>query len=365
MMRRIYILLLLVVLPLMAAVPGNKSYSKRQAPAPLYIVDGKVGVGPQDLPPAEDVASMTQLSGKEAVDLYGKRAAGGVIIIRTKDFEKDHVLDSRTNAKRKKSGDAPNKLVRFARKIAGGNNVLETIILIVVVVPLMTIPLYATPLITKLRKRFRKRTGRKSAYYPGTFDAGGEVFRATSSPWYYLVLALLLGLTVYLAVVMYRMLVRQTFTFSVLSVVLLILLAAVFVYLICRVHVELQKRKSYLIIDKEGIRGIYVKAHRFPVKPQFRNVNIRWDELTDVKVSCEYNTYLDFYYKRAQLPYKSIYLEYLPTRKVIDCINFFYARHAGITKQPALIKPTPFELTNTFTFLLISLGVLVLCYLVY
>ena len=195
--------------------------------------------------------------------------------------------------------------------------------------------------------------------------AGGEVFRATSSPWYYLVLALLLGLTVYLAVVMYRMLVRQTFTFSVLSVVLLILLAAVFVYLICRVFVEFQKRKSYLIIDKEGIRGTYVKAHRFPVKPQFRNVNIRWDELTDVKVSCEYNTYLDFYNKRAQLPYKSIYLEYLPTRKVIDCINFFYAHHAGITKQPALIKPTPFEDTNTFTFLLISFGVLVLCYLVY
>ena len=51
---------------------------------PLYIVDGKIGVSPDELPLKEEIARTTVLGSEEAVDIYGERASGGAFIVTTK-----------------------------------------------------------------------------------------------------------------------------------------------------------------------------------------------------------------------------------------------------------------------------------------
>ena len=62
--------------------------------APFYVVDGRLGVSPNNLPPKDSVASVTVLKPSEAEYIYGKRAAEGAVIIRTKNYEKEHVVQT-------------------------------------------------------------------------------------------------------------------------------------------------------------------------------------------------------------------------------------------------------------------------------
>ena len=58
------------------------------------MVDGRLGVSPNSLPPKDSIASVTILKPSEAEYIYGKRAAEGAIIIRTKNYEKEHVVQT-------------------------------------------------------------------------------------------------------------------------------------------------------------------------------------------------------------------------------------------------------------------------------
>jgi len=88
-MKRL-LLILLCLLPLLAAQANVDSTESFQGP--LYIVDGEVRVSQKDIPPADEIASVTILQNEEAVELYGERAAYGAVIIRTKNYEKEHVV---------------------------------------------------------------------------------------------------------------------------------------------------------------------------------------------------------------------------------------------------------------------------------
>ena len=59
---------------------------------PFYVVDGRLGVSPNNLPPKDSIASVTILKPSEAEYIYGERAADGAVIIRTKNYEKEHVV---------------------------------------------------------------------------------------------------------------------------------------------------------------------------------------------------------------------------------------------------------------------------------
>ena len=59
---------------------------------PFYVVDGRLGVSPNSLPPKDSIASVTILKPSEAEYIYGERAADGAVIIRTKNYEKEHVV---------------------------------------------------------------------------------------------------------------------------------------------------------------------------------------------------------------------------------------------------------------------------------
>lgn len=351
-------LILLCLLPLLATQADTIAHEQGM---PLFIVDGKVGVSKNDIPSPDEIASTTFISYEEGVELYGKRATNGVLIIRTKNYEKEHVQEVQNAGKKK---NQPGKLGRFIQKITGGNQVLGSILTGIIVLSLYVLPVVIPKIITKYKKRHKKSRGRKPTYYSGTFDASGEVFRVTDNPWYYVILLLLMASAVGVCIILYRLATSPKTSFSVLSVLVFLFFVALLVFLVCLAYGYFEKRKCYLIIDKEGIRGTFAKPERFTFKPKFRNVTIRWDDLTDVEVLCENESFLDFYHKKgAIIPYKSIYLEFLPTKKIINCINFFSERQMGAGKQSARVKPVPFENSSAFILILIFLVSLLLWYL--
>jgi len=362
-MKRL-LLILLCLLPLLAAQAKVDSTESFQGP--LYIVDGEVGVSQKDIPPADEIASVTILQNEEAVELYGEKAANGVIIVRTKNYEKEHVQEVQHAGNQQNRGkkNQPGKLGRFVQKITGENQVLGYILTGIIVLSLYALPIVIPKIITKYKKRHKKSRGRKPTYYSGTFDASGEVFRVTDNPWYYVILLLLMANAVGVCIILYQLATSPKASFSVVSVLVFLFFVALLVFLCCIAYGYYEKRKCHLIIDKEGIRGTFAKPERFTFKPKLRNVTIRWDDLTDVEVLCENESFLDFYHKKgAIIPYKSIYLEFLPTKKIINCINFFSERQMGAGKQSARVKPVPFENSSAFILILIFLASLLLYYL--
>lgn len=61
---------------------------------PFYVVDGRLGVSPNNLPPKDSIATVTILKPSEAEYIYGERAAEGAVIIRTKNYEEEHVVQT-------------------------------------------------------------------------------------------------------------------------------------------------------------------------------------------------------------------------------------------------------------------------------
>ncbi len=362
-MKRLIYILPFLLLPLLAAQADTIAHEQGM---PLFIVDGKVGVSKNDIPSPDEIASITFISYEEGVELYGKRATNGVLIIRTKNYEKEHVQEVQNAGNQQNRGkkNQPGKLGRFIQKITGGNQVLGSILTGIIVLSLYALPIVIPKIITKYKKRHKKSRGRKPTYYSGTFDASGEVFRVTDNPWYYVILLLLMANAVGVCIILYRLATSPKASFSVVSVLVFLFFVALLVFLVCLAYGYYEKRKCHLIIDKEGIRGTFAKPERFTFKPKLRNVTIRWDDLTDVEVLCENENFLDFYHKKgAIIPYKSIYLEFLPTKKIINCINFFSERQMGAGKQSARVKPVPFENSSAFILILIFLVSLLLYYL--
>ena len=161
-MRKIHILLILLLLPLVVAATGNdRTDTVGFVHMPLYIVDGKIGVQPSDVPESSEIASVTILNDEEAIDLYGERAAYGVIAIRTKYFEKTHAQQSA-----KQHRGEPGKLGRWIRKFTGGNMLLGILICIIIVVAIMALPTIIPLLLTRNKKHKQGRKAIQYAVYP-------------------------------------------------------------------------------------------------------------------------------------------------------------------------------------------------------
>lgn len=77
----LFYLALLLLLPVQAG-----------AKEPLYIVDGKVGVSQEQIPPVDSIASISVVDSADAVYSYGQKASGGAIIMHTKAYMR-HLSD--------------------------------------------------------------------------------------------------------------------------------------------------------------------------------------------------------------------------------------------------------------------------------
>ena len=375
-MRKIYFLLILLLLPLAVAATGNdRTDTVGFVHMPLYIVDGKIGVQPSDVPESSEIASVTILNDEEAIDLYGERAAYGVIVIRTKDFEKTHAQQSA-----KQHRGEPGKLGRWIRKVTGGNMLLGILICIIIVVAIMALPTIIPQLLTRNKKHKQGRKAIYSNYDPGTFDAEGVRFEAVKQPKNYFIPIICLAIISMFGIILYKTFI-STPPIGIL-LVNMIFFSLFFILFTLAFLNSCKLLRSYLVIDEEGIRGYAANTERLNLKMDFKEIHISWEQIKRAQMD---GYLVTFFKKDTKIPddmvdfaeladtditekeiENSIYqidLSAFPFNKVKDSINYFYARKNGIAKQPSLIKPDPSEKTNVLTMILVILAVLLLSYL--
>ena len=375
-MRKIHILLILLLLPLAVAATGNgRTDTVGFVHMPLYIVDGKIGVPPSDVPESSEIASVTIINAEEATDLYGERAAYGVIVIRTKDFEKTHVQQSA-----KQHRGEPGKLGRWVRKVTGGNMLLGILICIIIVVAIMALPTIIPRLLTRNEKHKQGHKAIYSNYDPGTFDAEGVRFEAVKHPKNYFIPIICLFIISMCGKILY-MVITDTPSIGKLLVILIFFGGISVLFILAFVN-SCKLLRSYLVIDEKGIRGYVANTERLNLKMDFRKIDISWEQIKRAQMD---GYLITFFKKGTKIPddmvdfaeladtditekeiENSIYqldLSAFPINKVKDSINYFYARKNGIAKQPSLIKPDPLEITNVLTIILVILAVLLLSYL--
>ena len=375
-MRKIHILLILLLLPLAVAATGNdRTDTVGFVHMPLYIVDGKIGVQPSDVPESSEIASVTIINAEEATDLYGERAAYGVIVIRTKDFEKTHVQQSA-----KQHRGEPGKLGRWVRKVTGGNMFWGILICIIIVVAIMALPTIIPWLLTRNEKHKQGHKAIYSNYDPGTFDAEGVRFEAVKHPKNYFIPIICLFIISMCGKILY-MVITDTPSIGKLLVILIFFGGISVLFILAFVN-SCKLLRSYLVIDEEGIRGYVANTERLNLKMDFKEIHISWEQIKRAQMD---GYLVTFFKKGTKIPddmvdfaeladtditekeiENSIYqldLSAFPINKVKDSINYFYARKNGIAKQPSLIKPDPLEKTNVLTIILVILAVLLLSYL--
>ena len=375
-MRKIHFLLILLLLPLAVAATGNdRTDTVGFVHMPLYIVDGKIGVQPSDVPESSEIASVTILNDEEAIDLYGERAAYGVIVIRTKDFEKTHAQQSA-----KQHRGEPGKLGRWIRKFTGGNMLLGILICIIIVVAIMALPTIIPQLLTRNKKHKQGRKAIYSNYDPGTFDAEGVRFEAVKQPKNYFIPIICLAIISMFGIILYKTFI-STPPIGILLVILIFFGSISVLFILAFVN-SCKLLRSYLVIDEKGIRGYAANTERLNLKMDFKEIHISWEQIKRAQMD---GYLITFFKKGTKIPdnmvdfaeladtditekeiENSIYqldLSAFPINKVKDSINYFYARKNGIAKQPSLIKPDPLEKTNVLTIILAILAVLLLSYL--
>lgn len=375
-MRKIHILLILLLLPLVVAATGNdRTDTVGFVHMPLYIVDGKIGVQPSDVPESSEIASVTILNDEEAIDLYGERAAYGVIVIRTKDFEKTHAQQSA-----KQHRGEPGKLGRWIRKFTGGNMLLGILICIIIVVAIMALPTIIPLLLTRNKKHKQGRKAIYSNYDQGTFDAEGVRFEAVKQPKNYSIPIICLAIISMFGIILYKTFI-STPPIGILLVILIFFCGISVLFILAFVN-SCKLLRSYLVIDEKGIRGYVANTERLNLKMDFRKIDISLEQIKRAQMD---GYLITFFKKGTKIPddmvdfaeladtditekeiENSIYqidLSAFPINKVKDSINYFYARKNGIAKQPSLIKSDPLEKTNVLTIILVILAVLLLSYL--
>ena len=375
-MRKIHILLILLLLPLAVAATGNdRTDTVGFVHMPLYIIDGKIGVQPSDVPESSEIASVTILNDEEAIDLYGERAAYGVIVIRTKDFEKTHAQQSA-----KQHRGEPGKLGRWVRKVTGGNMLLGILICIIIVVAIMALPTIIPRLLTRNKKHKQGRKAIYSNYDPGTFDAEGVRFEAVKQPKNYFIPIICLAIISMFGIILYKTFI-STPPIGILLFILIFFGGLSVLFILAFVN-SCKRLRNYLVIDEKGIRGYVANTERLNLKMDFRKIDISWEQIKRAQMD---GYLITFFKKGTKIPddmvdfaeladtditekeiENSIYqldLLAFPINKVKDSINYFYARKNGIAKQPSLIKPDPSEKTNVLTIILVILAVLLLSYL--
>lgn len=308
-MRRLFCILFVLLFSMLSMATKK---------APLYLIDGSFETQNQLSP--EQIGSVTILDSAEAVDIYGERASGGVVVIRTKEFENK-------NYKKNKSDFRPQP----TRKRYQGVKILPLIIIMLLSI---VIPKWLLKLFVKARKHLEE----EGVVAPKTlppylinaesvrFDVASRIGYHGRNAFMLVVILLLAGLCFYLAPQMVQGEDKWAFVLMfVLFSILLIL--CIFLLIGC-----IMERKCYLIIDRKGIRGVYKELHTFSLFPKFKEVNIQWKSVASAEIM---HTPIGrrgwvaglaiFDKSNLESPKEIIILNLLPVQKIVDSVNYFYA----------------------------------------
>ena len=182
-------------------------------------------------------------------------------------------------------------------------------------------------------------------YYPGPFDPDGVRFNVSEQFLYYMMVAFaVIGIIAILIMIVELWSISQGM--GVVQIVLGIFLLVTIAFLANSFYFQLQNGKSYIVIDEQGIHGLQAVYFDLFAKPKFEEINFAWKQVEYARYvgqQTESNSreHLDFYdATNPDAPFTTIYSNLLPISKVIDCINYFYARysHKSVSDNP-LIAP--------------------------
>ena len=307
-MRRLFCILFVLLFSMLSMATKK---------APLYLIDGSFETQNQLSP--EQIESVTILDSAEAVNIYGERASGGVVVIRTKEFENK-------NYKKNKSDFRPQP----TRKRYQGVKILPLIIIMLLSI---VIPKWLLKLFVRVRKKLEDGVVAPKTLPPYLINAESVRFDVASRIGYHgrnafilVAILLLAGLCFYLAPQMVQG--EDKWAFVLIFVLFSIfLILCIFLLIGC-----IMERKCYLIIDRKGIRGVYKELHTFSLFPKFKKVNIQWKSVASAEIMHTpvgrwgWVAGLAIFDKsNLESPKEIIILNLLPVKKIVESVNYFYA----------------------------------------
>lgn len=323
--------LLLLLLLLMSMMTMGKE--------PYYIVNGEPGIAKKDLPPDDQIGSRKVISPEEAVYIYGEQASGGAVYIKTKDVLQREVKREEAelpeNAERLATETEPAQTEETQdqpqEEVIGNDKFLMYFQLLFVLFSFIVFIIIFVKAVIKVIAK----TGQ--IYDPGPFDPDGVRFKVSEL---FVFRLMIVYLVVGLIGPLYLMVVLR---FNISIRVILIAMLIFFVYF-C--YLRLLNGKSYLVIDKQGIRGLVAEYSGVLAKPEFVEINIAWKQVESAKFFQQQSGSINlkclaFYdATNPEVPFITVNIPFFPTSKVIDCINYFYSgyAHKSVSDNP-LIAP--------------------------
>ena len=297
--------------------------------APLYILDGQY-VQPdknklvENIPP-EDIATINTLDSATAVGLYGERASGGAVIVRTKKFE----------AKNYKP-DLPRRKSNYVDK-RKNNPERDRDIMALIIIVILSYPLSKRIVkwYTKAKANSQEQ-GNGELYLPSYLKNAESVqFKATSTVRYYIWIvwmALMIILWTYLIFSF----IPELKSPDERGVYILVLVIFSLLDIMCIVGVisYSMNYKWHLTIDEKGIRGMYQERYRGVFFPKFKKINIQWKYVSSAELVHRYPHkgvpiagLAIFYKSKPGHPKEIINTNLFSTRKIIESASYFYALH--------------------------------------
>ena len=298
--------------------------------APLYILDGQYVQSEknnivENISP-DDIATIQTLDSATAVGLYGERASGGAVIVRTKKFE----------AKNYKP-DLPRRKSDYVDK-RKNNPERDRDIMALIIIAILSFPLskWIVKWYTKAKANSQEQ-GNGELYLPSYLKNAESVqFKATSTVRYYIWIvwmALMIILWTYLIFSFipelkspdergWYILVLVCFTFlDIMFIVGLISYAMNYTW--------------HLTIDEKGIRGMYQEGYKGVFFPKFKKINIQWKYVSSAELvhrmpagrGLPIAGLAVFYKSKPGHPKEIININLFSTRKIIESASYFYVLH--------------------------------------
>ena len=296
--------------------------------APLYILDGTPIIQQHEeiekISP-DEIAAINILDSAIAVSIYGERASGGAVIVRTKKFE----------AKNYKP-DLSRRISSYAdRRVKDPEKNRD--ILVIIILSILSFPLskWIVKWYTKAKANSQEQ-GNGELYFPSYLKNAESVqFKATSTVRYYIWIvwmALMIILWTYLIFSFipelkspdergWYILVLVCFTFlDIMFIVGLISYAMNYTW--------------HLTIDEKGIRGMYQEGYKGVFFPKFKKINIQWKYVSSAELVHRYPHkgvpiagLAIFYKSKPGHPKEIININLFSTRRIIESVSYFYALH--------------------------------------
>ena len=359
-MQKLFSILLLLLLPFFARA------GKQTPIQPLYIIDGKMDVNWENMPPPEEIGRTTILDSAEAVYIYGRRAAGGAIVVTTKEYMKTHYKEpirGRVIENYTQDYPLPNVSARNARY----KGWLWGLGICLAAVLGAILSEWLPRFLSEQRKRM-VTAGRitEQPYSPGPFDPEGVRFNATSHPMFYVTIVLIGLAAIGLGWMVLKMLTAAGSTDGALTVAC-VLGSIIFIGAVLMLCAMPFFRKCYLVIDEHGIHGTYRNVHTFSVFPKFIETDIPWERIASAEIvhtvvgKNEVDGLAIFDKESADAPTDIIALSFFSTKSVVDCVNYFYARHKGQSTEKPLVQPPGIEDSRVLKWGLLFVWTAALC----